>query len=83
MLCFFLLFIINIHGLDVNVGGMFGKFAVDTKIGGTVDSEEVIYDYIRILIYWTHWPRIGRWNLNLINTRCCIWGEQIRSGPVL
>ena len=35
-----LLFVIYIHDLDENIGGMVGKFADDTKIDGIVDSEE-------------------------------------------
>ena len=40
-----LLFVIYINDLDENIGGMFSKFADDTKIGGIVDSEE---SYLRL-----------------------------------
>ena len=41
-----LLFIIYINDLDENIGGMVSKFADDTKIAGTVDSEE---SYLQII----------------------------------
>ena len=34
-----LLFVTYINDLDENIGNMVSKFADDTKIGGTVDSE--------------------------------------------
>ena len=39
------LFVIYINDWDENIGGMVRKFADDTKIGGTVDSEE---SYLRL-----------------------------------
>ena len=44
-----LLFVIYINDLDEIIGGMFSKFADDTKIGGTVDNEDGYQGLLRDL----------------------------------
>ena len=50
-----LLFVIYINDLDENIGGMFSKFADDTKSSGIVDREESYLQLQRDL------DQLGQW----------------------
>ena len=62
-----LLFVLYINNLDLNMGGMSGKFADNTKIVSLVDSVEGICK-LQIIGWWSG-QESGRWSSTLISVK--------------
>ena len=70
-----LLFVIYINDLNENLAGMVSKFADDTKIGGTVDSEEGYLGMQRDLDQLGQWADEWQMEFNLDKCEVMYFGS--------